>query len=115
MGDNFSPFENGALLCIPGLIEESESLFRYNLTGEGDNFTSFRNLDFVPTLVPDTVAELLSELNKTDKMAVGTELCGDNVACLQDLLVTGNNDTATQTKGVQDVMQETHGILGRLI
>ena len=100
---------------ISGLIEESESLFHYNMTGAGDTFASFQHLDFAPTLVSDNVDELLSELNNTGKMAVGSELCGDNVACLQDFLVTGSNDTASETKGVQVDMEETHGILGRML
>ena len=85
------------------------------MTGADDTFASFQHLDFAPTLVPDNVDELLSELNKTGKMAAGSELCGDNVACLQDFLVTGSLTTASETKGVQDVMEETHGILGRML
>ncbi|KAL8586960.1 hypothetical protein ACOMHN_062371 [Nucella lapillus] len=92
-------------------LSENQSLFTYN--GQEESFSTYQHPDFLPTFLPSTAEELLSELNQTGKMAEGGSVCEENVACLQDLLVTGSVEGARKTKKTEEDFNETAEFLNK--
>ena len=87
---------------LPGLISDSESLFRYEpKKGPAD----FRFPDFVPIF--------LDEASAAAKAQAET-LCGtSNVACIYDYIATGSQTVAEATKGTKEAADETESNISK--
>ncbi|XP_071941000.1 uncharacterized protein [Antedon mediterranea] len=75
------------------------SLFYYT---QGETWNTYNNVQFVPVFLDDLMSsmEIGSQANFTD-------ICGEDVSCLYDGLVTGNMDIAMNTKTTNDVNKDT--------
>ncbi|KAK7477014.1 hypothetical protein BaRGS_00031694, partial [Batillaria attramentaria] len=96
-------FQFGQSWLIPN---ENQSLFTYQ---SGSDFASYQHQDFVPIFLPSTADAVLLALN--DTRDIGSALCGTNLACLQDFLVTNDNDTALATKTTLVEVQDMQSLL----
>ncbi|XP_076455824.1 mucin-like protein isoform X2 [Babylonia areolata] len=83
-------------------LSENDTLFTYNLTGGGDSFSTYQHPDFVPSFPPATLPLLEATLNETSRWEEGNGVCRDNLACLQDFLVTGDLTGANSTRNTQE-------------
>ncbi|XP_033112384.1 fibrillin-2-like [Anneissia japonica] len=108
--DDFT-YENGSILAANSSehaiflygetwrTTQNSSLFYYM---QGESWNTFNNLGFTPIFLDEVLASV-----STVSQANFTNICGTDVSCLYDGLVTGNEDIAKNTKTTNDVNKDT--------
>jgi hypothetical protein len=87
------------ILSNLGIVERNKTLFTYR---NGEDYDSFRDLDFTPVFLDDT-SSLFS--NSTLEQEA-KNICGENEECLFDIAMTGKTSIGEATLELVNELEE---------